>query len=363
MNRSFAGISAMAWLGLLILLVGGWFTLGALPAATVAVLVVGLYYGIAGASFNFLYGSLHIFSLAQSVFLAVGGFTTIYLGKTYGVTPWLSLLIAPVIAAIIALPIGLAAVRAGTGAVLTALITLIISQAIPPILISIQPLGGAVGLYADIKAEPSFWDMQFIDGKDFAKLFLVLNVIVIGFVLWWNRSRFGFYTTAIKDSPNASAAMGVPNGRMRIITFMIGAAIAAPAGVVFAQYNLLATADLFLGATALFQVIVVALVGGAARPWGALVGSVLIVWLSNQITDLANGKPGIGPLTFAGVFVLMALVLPRGISGTWAAVADKRKNAATGALSRVELLEEQPGSLADPSTHGEALPTTPEPRA
>jgi branched-chain amino acid transport system permease protein len=388
MNRRIAGISAPALAGLLVLLVGGWFLLGALGAATVAVVVVGLYYAIAGASFNFLYGSLGVFSLAQSVFLAVGGYTGIYLNNTYGLSPWLSLLIAPIVAAIVALPIALAAVRAGTGAVLTALITLIISQAIPPILIAIKPLGGAVGLYADVKAEPGFWDMEYGSGTDFARVLLVLNVLVILFVLWWQGSRFGFYARAIRDSPNASAAVGIPNARMRIITYIIAAMIAAPAGVVYAQYNLLTTADLFLGGTALFQVIVVALAGGTARAWGSLVGSVVIVYLSKAISDAANGRPGIGPLTFALVFIVMALLMPRGLSGTWAQIVDRRRGGSGGSggggLERAPGLPAVvggaggpgtpgapgtpgvaafPDGLDDPRTRGETVPSTPEPRA
>ena len=95
------------------------------------------------------------------------------------------------------------------------------------------------------------------------------------------------------------------------------ARIAAPAGVIYAQYNLLVNADLFLGATTLFQVIVVALVGGSARPWGALVGAVLVTQLSYHVTKASNGRPGVAPLTFAAVFLVVALLVPRGLSATW----------------------------------------------
>jgi branched-chain amino acid transport system permease protein len=365
MKRPIAGLSRAAIIGLIVLLVGGWFLLGALGAATVSVIVLGLYYAIAGASFNFLYGSLGVFSLAQPVFLAVGGYTGIYLNNTWGISPWVSLIVAPLIAAVVALPIALAAVRAGTGAVLTALITLIISEAIPPILIGIKPLGGAVGLYADIKPEPGFWDMQFTSGTDFARLLLVLNVLLILFLLLWQRSRLGYFVTAIKDSPKASEAVGVPNARMRVLTFIFAAMMAAPAGVVYAQYNLLTTADLFLGGTALFQVIVVALVGGTARPWGALVGSVVIVYVSKVVSDAADGRPGIGPLTFAFVFILMALAMPRGLSGTWAKFVERRTREVGGNLEQASgaVPDSLPGALDDPATHADALPTIAEPRA
>lgn len=360
MNRRIAGVNVTSLIGLALLLVVGWVFLGFIDAATVAIFVLALYYAIAGSSFNFLYGSLGVFSLGQAVFLAVGGYTAVYLGQ-HGVSPWISLLIAPIIAAILALPIALAAVRAGTGPVLTALITMIISEAIPPILIGIKPLGGAIGLYAAMDSEAGFWDMQWADGVVFARLLLVLNVIVIGFVMWWNQSRFGYYVRAIRDSPRASAAVGVPNGTMRIVTFMIAAMIAAPAGVVFAQYNLLATADLFLGATSLFQVIVVALAGGAARPWGALVGSIVITYIAQEASDAAGGRPGIGPLTFAVVFILMALLMPRGLSGTWDMLAKKRKGTTGGALQRVPSADAATTTSTSTTTTAGVAPPEPTP--
>lgn len=320
-------------LGLLALLAVGWTLLGTLDTATVSILVLALYYAIAGTSFNFLYGSLGVFSLAQPIFLAVGGYTGVYLYNTYGISPWLSLLIAPVVAAVIAFPIALAAVRAGGGAVLTALITLIISQAVLPILIGIKPLGGAVGMYVTLQEEPQAADMQFADPAVFGQIFLVINVVMIAFLIFWQRSKLGYFATAIKDAPIASASVGIPNSRVKILVFCIAAMIAAPAGVVYAQYNLLTTPDLFLGGTALFQVIVVALVGGSARPWGTLFGAVIMVYISKTVTDLANGAPGIGPLTFAFVFVIIALVMPRGLSGTWAALMARRRGFKGGAIA------------------------------
>jgi len=303
--------------GVGVLLVAGWFLLGLFNAAAISVLILALFFAVGGSSFSFLYSSLGVFSLAQPVFLAVGGYTAIYLATRYGISPWISLLIAPVIATVVALPIALAIVRAGTGPILGALVTLVIAEAVPPLLIAVQPLGGAVGLYAQVKQNPTLWQMQFVSGLPFARILLVLNVMIIAFVIWWRRSRFGHFDTAIKDAPYAASAIGIPTARMRVATFLISAMIAAPAGVIYAQYNLLTSADLFLGSTVLFQIVVVALAGGTARPWGPLVGSLAVVYLSQEASDLANGRSGIGPLTFAAIFAVMAFVMPTGISGTW----------------------------------------------
>jgi branched-chain amino acid transport system permease protein len=329
-------------LALLALLVIGWFVAGAVDATAITILVLALYYSVGGLSFNFLYGSLGIFSLAQPVFVAVGGYTSVYLYDTYGVSPWLSLFIAPVIAAIIALPIALVATRIGGGAVLTALVTLIVSEAATPLLIAIKPLGGAVGLYAKSPPSPTFSAMQFASGADFVRILLVVNVLLIGFWMWWRQSKYGLFVTAIKDAPEAGESVGVASARIRLSVFLLAAMLAAPAGVVYAQYNLLTSADLFLGASAMFQFIVVALVGGAARPWGALVGSLIITYLSQEISDVSGNHSGAAPLTFAVVFVIMALIVPRGLSGTWERIVERRRPQVNATLGPIAIKDKEP---------------------
>ena len=149
-----------------VLFVAAWFVLGAINAATLSVVVLGLYYGVAGASFNLLYGSTGIFSLAQPVFLAVGGFTSIVLYAHFGISPWLSILIAVGISVLLAFPIGVIAMSK-EGTVLTALVTLIVAEAAAPIVTSFNILGGGPGLEENVLPGSNFVAMQFATGLPF----------------------------------------------------------------------------------------------------------------------------------------------------------------------------------------------------
>ncbi len=313
------------WAVLLVFFIAAWFLIGSLPAAQLAVIVLALYYSAAGYSFSLLYGSLGIFSLAQPVFVAIGGYTSVYLYSSHGISPWAAIPIAMVVAAVIALPIAFVAMR-HTGTVITALVTLLVSQAAPPVLAAIKPLGGSIGLYLTVTKGNDWGAMQFADASIFARMLLVVNVLVIAGLMWFGRSRTGRWVQAVKDSQQASAAVGIPVRRVRVSVFVAAAMIAAVPGVVFAQYNLLANANLFLSTSALFQIIVAALIGGSSRPWGTLIGAILIVEASNHLTQAFNGRPGVGPLTFAAVFLLMALVMPTGISGTWSKLMSRRQH-------------------------------------
>lgn len=313
------------WLLLLVFFVAAWFLIGGLPATQLAVIILGLYYASAGYSFNLLYGGLGIFSMAQPVFVAVGGFTSVYLYSKHGISPWASIPVAMVLAGVISLPIAFIAMRR-SGTVITALVTLIVSEAAPPILAAIKPLGGSIGLYLTVKPSDDWGAMQFADATIFGRILLVVNVLIIAGLMWFGGSRIGRWVAAVKDSQQAAAAVGIPVRTVRVGVFVASAMVAAVPGVVFAQYNLLVNAELFLGTSALFQIIVAALIGGAARPWGTLVGALVIVEISHFLTQAFDNRPGVGPLTFAAVFLVMALVMPSGISGTWAKLTARRSS-------------------------------------
>jgi branched-chain amino acid transport system permease protein len=312
------------WVVLLVFFILGWLLLGALPSTQLAVIVLALYYAAAGYSFNLLYGSLGIFSMAQPVFVAVGGYTSVYLYTEEGISPWASIPIAMVFAAIISLPVALIAMRR-SGTVITALVTLIVSEAAPPVLSAIKSLGGSIGLYLTVRPDDDWRAMQFADAAVFGRILLVVNVLIIAGLMWFAGSRVGKWVQAVKDSQQAAAAVGIPVRSLRVGVFVASAMIAAVPGVVFAQYNLLVNANLFLGTSALFQIIVAALIGGSGRPWGTLVGALVIVEISHYLIQAFDGRPGVGPLTFAAVFLVMALAMPSGISGTWAKLIARRR--------------------------------------
>jgi branched-chain amino acid transport system permease protein len=323
---------------LVVLLIGGWFILGGMSDTTAAIAVLALYYAIAGLSFNFLQGTLGLFSLAQPVFLMLGGYTDAFLAKQYGLSPWYCIFISIGVAVVVAVPIGLACVRSTSSAILVALVTLIIAEAVTPIIISISGLGGGLGLLIDVKTNPTFGDMEWYSPASFAKLLLVVNVLLIALLTWFKRTRWGFWAAASRDVSVAANAVGVPVRRLSIILFVASSAAVAPAGVIYAQYNLNVTTDLFLSTTALFQVSVVALAGGAARSWGALSGGIVVVYLTQKAGDISNGHPGLPDLTFAVLFLIMALALPRGLSGTWAYFVEKRRRRLTGPLGSIEMV-------------------------
>ena len=312
MTRLRLAAPAWPWIALAVFFVLGWLILGALPAAALSVVVLALYYAAAGSSFNLLYGSLGVFSLAQPVFVAVGGYTGRLLVRALRPVAMAQPADRDGVRRDLSVPIGFVAMRR-PGTVVTALVTLIVLEAATPILAAVTPLGGSIGLYLPVKQGTDWGALQFATGVPFARIFLVLNVAIIAGLMWFALRPVRPLGYRDPGQRGRRQRVRVPVLRMRMGIFIASAMIAALPGVIFAQYNLLVNADLFLGTEVLFQLIVVALVGGAARPWGTLVGALVMTELAQYLSNAAGDRPGIGPLTFAGAFLVMALAMPRGI--------------------------------------------------
>jgi branched-chain amino acid transport system permease protein len=303
--------------------------------------LLALIYALVAVSWNFLFNSLGVFSLGHVVFFAAGGYTTAIFVSKLDISPWLSLVAGSVVAALISLPIGLAALRRRTSRMYVALLTLIVAQVSVSLVGVIGFLGGSTGIYLEVAPEASLGSMQFDTAMPFIYMLLVLNLAAILFFGILANSRFGYRLRSIRDDEVAAEACGIAVAPYKIAAFAISAAAVAPAGTIFAQYQLLATPESLLSINLLVGFVIAGLVGGATRSWGAVVGAFIIVPLSQEAGKVFGDKPGVSTLVFALVLFVIALVIPQGISGTWDSFSKKR------AARRRSILKSQETPVGD----------------
>jgi D-xylose transport system permease protein len=127
-------------------------------------------------------------------------------------------------------------------------------------------------------------------GVPLAVLILVAIVMVMNTVLV--RSTFGRHIYAIGGNAEAARRAGIPVNRIRTIVFMLASLMAAWGGIMAAS-RLLAVnqssggGDLLLMSIAGPVVAGVSLFGGRGSVWGALLGALVIVSISNGMDLLA----------------------------------------------------------------------------
>lgn len=137
-------------------------------------------------------------------------------------------------------------------------------------------------------------------------------VVIIIFALWLTRSRIGRATRAVSDNPSLAAASGIDVDAIVRIVWVLAAALAGLAGVLWAYFRPGIKWD--MGSSILLLLFAAVVLGGLGTALGALVGS-LIVGILVETTSLF-GVPD--DLKYVGALVVLILILlfrPQGILG------------------------------------------------
>jgi branched-chain amino acid transport system permease protein/neutral amino acid transport system permease protein len=140
---------------------------------------------------------------------------------------------------------------------------------------------------------------------------LVLAVILVaGVYFLLERSKMGKAMRATANNPDLAQVRGINTERVIAWTWIIGGALAAAGGVMYALASQLRPE---MGFFLLLPIFAAAILGGVGSPIGALVGAV-IIGIAEQLSS-AFLNPAYGP---AVAFVLMIVVLimrPQGLFG------------------------------------------------
>ncbi|WP_342025387.1 branched-chain amino acid ABC transporter permease [Arthrobacter citreus] len=141
-------------------------------------------------------------------------------------------------------------------------------------------------------------------------LFVSLAVILVVALLLL-RTRIGKATRAVADNPSLAAASGIDVDRVIRLVWVIGGALAAMGGILWAYYR--PGVSFNMGQQILLLIFAGVTLGGLGTVFGALIGSV-IVGLFVEISTIWLEAD----LKYVGALVIMILVLlvrPQGILG------------------------------------------------
>ncbi len=150
-------------------------------------------------------------------------------------------------------------------------------------------------------------------------ILVVATVIMSGLLLLVNRTRLGRAMRATAENPQIAALMGVDADRIIALTFALGSALAAIAGVmVAANYGI---AHYNMGFILGLKAFTAAVLGGIGNLGGAMLGGVLLGVIealgAGYIGDLTGGFLGSDYQDVFAFFVLIGVLVlrPSGLMG------------------------------------------------
>jgi branched-chain amino acid transport system permease protein len=144
---------------------------------------------------------------------------------------------------------------------------------------------------------------------------LVAVGLMVGLQYLVYRTRFGRAMRAVSFDHRVAALMGIPTDRVIALTFMIGSALAAGAGLLYAIKD--TSVSPLMGLMVGLKAFVAAVIGGIGNVPGAVVGALLLGLVEEFVVGYA-ASTWRDAVAF-GFLILVLLVRPGGLFGRVAA--------------------------------------------
>jgi urea transport system permease protein len=156
-------------------------------------------------------------------------------------------------------------------------------------------------------------------------LMLGLGFLLCRFII---RSKLGKVLVAIRDAESRTRFLGYPVERYKLFVFVISAAMAGVAGALYVPQIGIINPGEFDPANSIETVIWVA-VGGRGTLVGPIIGAILVNFAKTYFTAVL---PDVWLFALGGLFVVVTLLLPRGVMGLFARLRRPRANKAEQGL-------------------------------
>ena len=296
-------------------------------------------------SLDLALGYAGIVTLGHAAFFGAGAYTVGMLAK-HGIwtEPITGLVIAAVVAGLVGLASGLVLLRT-TGLTLLMLTLCTMGLLEESANMAADFTGGFDGLDS-LPIKPMFGRFEFDPLYSSTQYLYVLGVLLVCFIFVRTLvySPFGQSLTGIRENMLRMHAVGAPVRRRLVICYAISAAIAGIAGALWAQANAYVNLSA-LGLDRAATVLIILVLGGYGRLYGAIVGAVAYMVLAHF---LSKAYPTAWQLGLGLLLVVIALFARGGILGIVDRPArrrDKERKCAMTALLETRSLSKNFGAL------------------
>ena len=260
-------------------------------------------------SYNFLFGICGQVAFSHFAFYGMGAYS-IVIFLFYAHMPFpLAVVCGIALCVLFALAVAIPSTR--LEGFYLALATLALGQLFIVVLNEGGAITGGTGGIANYRLPEVFgWRIR---GPWYTAVIAILVVATYAVLVRLDRSWFGRACRAVRDNPEAAAAMGINVARTKVIAFTVTSALAGVAGMVYAFVDNTVNPPIFSIENA-FLLLFMVIVGGAGRHAGAVIGAVLLFLLPFWLSPLVGHHHA---LVFGVLIVAAILFEPRGLIGLY----------------------------------------------
>jgi len=269
--------------------------------------------------FNFLFGIAGQLAFSHFAFYGLGAYSIVILLTKMQLPLPVAIVAAMVLCAAVALVIAVPATR--LQGFYLALATLAFSQLFVVLLNAGGTLTGGTGGLSNYRLPPILGYR--LAGPTYTIVIVLLLVGTFVVLQRLDRSWFGRACRALRDNPEAAAAMGVDVARTRILAFMLTSTLAGMAGMAYAFVDNTINPPIF-GVENAFLLVFMIIIGGTGSQAGAVIGAILLYLLPFVVGPLIGSHH---VLVFGLLVVAVILLEPRGLIGIYESVRARARRA------------------------------------
>ncbi|NYT67756.1 branched-chain amino acid ABC transporter permease [Pusillimonas noertemannii] len=288
-----------------------------------------MIYALFALSLQLLVGCTGLVSLGHSAFFGIAAYFVTLLSPESGAGNMLWLLPGAMLAAMgYAVVTGALALR--TKGIYFIMVTLAFAQMAYYVFHDTALGGGTDGIYLYFRPEIRLgdWVVLNIDNQFVFYVFtLACLLLTWAFLALLMRSRFGAALTGIRVNEQRMRAAGFSTFKYKLIAYVIGCGLAGVAGFLYAAKDGYVNPELLAWEQS-GLVLLMVILGGMGRLWGAVLGAVALTLLQElfQSHALFGEFASRWHLTFGLAIIALVAVLPQGLAGLPEQLRNRRRS-------------------------------------
>jgi len=253
-------------------------------------------------AWNLLIGYSGLFSLAQSAFIGLTGFTMAVMTSYYGVNIWITLLLGGLVSVLFALLMSLIIFR--VRGIYFGIITLLFADALMLLSGNWAYIRYSQGMFIKpghtVTANMIYFAACIIGVGSVALVYAIL------------RSKLGLGLMAMRDDEVVSNATGVEIFRSKLYCFLIAAFISGISGGIYYTSQMFIMPQEAFALSWSVKMIFMVIIGGIGTIEGPILGAFVYVFLSQWLAEYFS----VSMLFFGAIAIAVILIAPKGIMGT-----------------------------------------------
>lgn len=244
-----------------------------------SVMIIAGLYAMGALGLCLLTGYAGQISLCPHAFFGIGAYTSGIISTRLGVSPWIGILMGSVVSSVFAVLISVPSLK--LEGFYLGLATLAFAEII---IVALNEFRTLTGGPSGISGIPRLSILGFTFDSDFKYYFLVWAVVIFFLVVSLNiiQSRVGRALRTLGESERGAMAMGVNVPRLKVQIFVLSSVFTSVGGSFYSHYVTFVSPEAF-GILLSILLITIIAIGGIANIWGAIIGAIILVFLSEYL--------------------------------------------------------------------------------